>query len=202
MKLSDQERRVLAAVELNARKSMRELRRETGFRDHTIRYHLDRLQQRKVVEFKPFINIYPLGYQDYAFYFSLAAEKEVIKEKLIQDLKGSARVSWLGTMGGDYQYGVAVCAKHQQEALQFLYDLSARYPGAVFQKALSLRVSLTLFPRKYLSTGGKSGHAPISFGGAPTAASLDGKDFDILSTLERTRIDSFSIASRASKNWE
>jgi DNA-binding Lrp family transcriptional regulator len=196
MRLLDQERRVLAAVELDAFKSMAEVRRETKFRDHTIRYHLDRMQRRGVIELKPFINIYPLGFQDYAFYFSLAGEKEAAKRNLIQDLKASTHVSWLASMGGDYQYGVSVCAKHHQEVIRFLDALSSRYPGAFFQKALSLRVSLSLFPRKYLGNI-KAGQKPISFGGEPTRLDLDDKDLAILAALEHSRFESFREIGRA-----
>jgi hypothetical protein len=150
MRLLAQEQRILAALELSALKDMHEVRKETGFRDHKIRYRLDRMIQRGMIEFHPFINLYPLGYVDYAFYFSLASEKETLKQKPLAELIESPHVTWIASMGGDYQYGVAMCAQHHHEVVQFWDTVTKRYPGAIFQKVLSLRVSLSLFQRKYL----------------------------------------------------
>lgn len=183
MRLLPQETKILAAVELNADRPIAQIRRETRCRDHTIRYYLERLKSRGIIERRPFLNIYPLGYVDYALYFSMVSGGEKIREEMISNLVLSPQVSWIALLGGDFQYGIAICAKHHREVVQFLNRFSTAYPGAFFDKALSLRVGITIFPRKYLG-GDKSSLKPVSFGGSSKAVAIDAKDFQILSTME------------------
>ena len=84
MRLSDKEKLLLATVERKAGAPMKELTRDTGFREHTIRYHLKRLQERGVVSVKrPSINMNVLGFRHYTLLFSLSSEKQREKKKLL-----------------------------------------------------------------------------------------------------------------------
>ena len=99
MKLSTKEGRILACVEMDAHKSIKEIQKQTGYREHTIRYVLNQLEQNDIIRILPFIDAYPLGYQDYAVYFSLASENKSMKEQLVKRLTESPQVSWLGELG-------------------------------------------------------------------------------------------------------
>ena len=195
MKLSEQERRVLHAVELEANAPMERLRKETKYRDHTIRYHLERLIDRGIARKQAFINVYPLGYSDYSIYFSIAAQSTKVSSALMAHLTASPQVSWIAQLGGDYQYGFSICARNTSEVVQYLDKLSEKFPNAFFDKALSIRVSLTLFSRKYLLPAGAPVRS-ITFGDTGSRAEIDAKDELLLSTLSNTPLTTFRELAR------
>ncbi len=195
-KLSDKEAKVIRALELCADRPMREVRKETGLRDHTIRYYLRRLIERRVVVERPFINVYPLGYSDYAIYFSVAAEKTQTRERFLRDLVETPQITHVATLGGDYQYGMSVCSRELNEVIEFLERESERFPQLICNKELSIRHSLTLFGRKYLRAG--DGEAQqLGFGGRRGSVTLDERDAEILSALEDGGFESLRDLGRA-----
>lgn len=151
IKLSQRECDVIAASELLADAPVGELRRLTGYRDHTIRYFIQRALERKVIARRCFINLNALGYSQFQIYFSLASQQKESRIGVIKELTTSEKVSWLGELGGEFQYGVSICVKSVQEVWDFLDDLSEKF-GAIFtEKTVAIRVSLSYFGNKYLS---------------------------------------------------
>ena len=151
MKLSDKEANVLAAVELRADAPMALLRKESGLREHTVRYALRSLIERKVITPLPFINLHRLGLTIYSIFFTVGGEKRGSHDALIRSLIAEPVVLWVGEFGGEYQYGVGVAAKRLSDLTVFLDALSKKH-GAIFHdKAISVQISSTVFPRRYLS---------------------------------------------------
>lgn len=181
MTISQQESLILSAIELDADRSITVLQELTGYRSHTIRYAIQKLEQAQVIKKIPFVDMYPLGYQDFGFYFSLASLHSKAKEQLMQALTTSPLITFLLELGGDYQYGASMYAKHVAEFTQLLDQLSALSSDLFFDKSFTLRVSMTRFNRKYLSPT-----APIqerTFGNTKTPASIDKTDENILQIL-------------------
>lgn len=196
MKLNQKERRVLAAIELDARQTPAEIRQRTGYREHTVRYAIHRLLAAGVIRLVPFINVYPLGYSDYAFYFSLAAGTKKQKQALLDGLVQSPHVSWVAKLGGDFQYGFAICARDVTEVMSFLDEISNNYSDVFFEKALSIRVSLTLLPRSYLDSSLPNTKA-ITFGRTGSQVEIDAKDHLILSALANSNFSSVRDLARS-----
>jgi DNA-binding Lrp family transcriptional regulator len=184
VRLTQSERRVLAHLELAADVPLTEVARTMGVRMHTLRYALERLRARGIVSKRPFVNIYALGFSDYALFFSLAPEHQRNTTRFLKALALSDRVSWLATFGGDYHYGMSVSARSPAEVQSFLEQVSEAYPGIFYRKSLSVRTALTLFPRKYLSPG-ESPKRMLRFGYGASSIGIDQKDHRILHGLEQ-----------------
>ena len=150
MRISDKEKRILSCVELKADASLEYIQKQTGFREHTIRYYLAQLEEKGVIKKVPFIDVYPLGYSDYALYFTLASSSVEVKDALIKELLNSPNVSWLAGLGGDYQYGAAIYARNGKEVADYLDSLSVKFGDVFFAKSVNIRVHFTQFQRKYL----------------------------------------------------
>jgi len=151
MKLSDKERIVLAAAELRADAPISELRKDTGLREHTIRYALRRIIQRKVATPIPLINLQVLGMTVFNIFFSVGAEKRATKDALLKAFSQSKEVVWIGEFGGEFQYGIAVVGKHVGTALDLLNSLAQKYQNVFFEKSVAWQSSVTLYYRKYLT---------------------------------------------------
>jgi DNA-binding Lrp family transcriptional regulator len=183
MTISGREAKILSAIELNADRTTTELQTLTGHHSHTVRYIIQKLERAGVIQKVPFVDMYPLGYQDFGFYFSLASLQSKAKERLLNLLKTSPLVTFLLELGGDYQYGASMYAKHVAEFTQLLDKLSIISENLFFDKSFTLRVSMTRFNRKYLSPD-----SPIqerSFGNTKAPAEIDQTDEAILQALTK-----------------
>ncbi len=152
MKLTDKERVVLAAAELQVEAPMPLLRKETGLREHTIRYALRRLIQREVATPIPLVNLQILGHTIFNIFFSVGAEKRSARQGLLKALIDAPEVVWVGEFGGEYQYGIAVVGTHIGTALDLLAQLSKKYQNVFFEKSVAIQSSVTVYHRKYLSS--------------------------------------------------
>jgi len=183
MKLTEKEATVLASVELRADAPIALLRKESGLREHTIRYALRSLIQRKVINPIPFINLHRLGLTVYSIFFTVGGEKRGAHDALIRTLIATPQVLWVGEFGGEYQYGVGVAARRLSDLTVFLDAISKKH-GAIFHdKAISVQISSTVYPRRYLSSR-KMSAKPITVTfdrNEPTR--IDAVDEKILSAL-------------------
>lgn len=151
LKLSQQDKDILYCAQLSAGASVAALREATGCRDHRIRYCLQRALAAGLVHRRCFVNLHRLGLSQHQIYFSLSAGKRAARAKLLDALIASERVSWIGRLGGDFQYGVNVCATGIREVAEFLDDLAERFTALFLDKVVAERISFTYFGNKYLS---------------------------------------------------
>jgi DNA-binding Lrp family transcriptional regulator len=183
MELTERERKVLGVIEHRAGLPINETAKFARLKVSSLRYCISRFTERGVIIGQaPFINVYPLGLTDYTIFFSLAALTAAQKARLLQQLISSTCVSWVGSLGGEYQLGVAVTAERIQEVPRLFRNLGKDFENIFHQKTVSVRIHFTAFGRKYL--------APLLPPPALTACSnedqrveLDPTDKLILSTL-------------------
>lgn len=183
MKLSEKEATILASAELRANAPISLLRKESGYRPHTIRYALRSLLDRQVITPVPFINLHRLGYTIYSLFFTVGGEKRGTHDALIRSLIAAPNVLWVGEFGGEYQYGVGFCAKRLPPLIDFLSALSKKH-GAIFHdKAVSVQISSTIFPRRYLSSKKFSVQPILVTFDSKEVVEIDALDSKILSGL-------------------
>lgn len=182
MLLNEKQRRIVSSVQLQAQAPVSAIARETGYREHTVRYCLEDLKSRGILDGFAFINPYPLGYTQYRIYFSRTPETKVSKQKLLEALVSSPRTAWVAEFGGDFQYGVSLYAKRITEVDTFFSDLSAKCGGKFYEKSFALPVSWTSYRCKYLSSH-KSAVECLSGGGNAAEASIDELDHRILRAI-------------------
>ena len=152
MKLSDKEATILAAAELRAQAPIEVLRKETGYREHIVRHALRRLREREVIRPLPVINLHQIGFSVYNVFFSSAALGKTARQALVKSFVSAPEVMWVGEFGGEYHYGVAFCARRPAHVIDFLHGISRKHKDVFLEKAVSLTISSTLYPRRYLSS--------------------------------------------------
>jgi Lrp/AsnC family transcriptional regulator for asnA, asnC and gidA len=182
MKLSDKESTILAATELRAQTPIEVLKKETGYREHIIRHALRRLKEREVIRPIPVINLHQIGYSVYNVFFSSAALSKAARQALVKSLVTAPEVMWVGEFGGEYHYGVAFCAKRPAHVIEFLHGISRKHKDVFLEKAVSLTISSTLYPRRYLSSR-KMNLEPINLKFTADPVEVDELDMRILSAL-------------------
>lgn len=161
MRLSQKEATALAAAELRPQAPIKLLRKESGLREHTIRYALHRLQMRGVCVPLPFINFHRLGYTILNVFFSVGAQKRSIHEAVLKAFVAAPEVVWVGEFGGEYQYGIAICTTDVGAGIEMIRGLSARFKNVFFDKAVSIQYSTSVYPRRYLSGKRFTSKSPV-----------------------------------------
>lgn len=182
MKLSEKEGAILAAAELRAEAPIALIRKDSGYREHTIRYALKRLADRKVIVPIPFINLHTLGYTIFNLFFSIGSQKQATKTALMKAFQSSSDVLWIGEFGGEFQYGIAICGKRIGELLNLIESLSKKFQNVFFEKAVSCQFSATIYHRKYLASR-RYTVAPLVCGFTKDVAEIDDLDDKILRAL-------------------
>lgn len=152
MKLSAKEATILASAELRSNAPIELLCRESGYREHVVRHALRRLRERNVMMPVPFINLHRIGLNIYSVFFTAGGESKGARQNIVKALVAAPEVLWVGEFGGEYQYGMSFCAKRLPSLLEFLRNLSRRHQQIFVEKAVSVQISATAFPRKYLTT--------------------------------------------------
>jgi DNA-binding Lrp family transcriptional regulator len=182
MKLSSQQARILVAAQLRADQPISKLRAKLSTKEHTIRYTLERAKRLGIIERRYFINLFKLGFLQHELFFSISAEKRGVRDSLLARLKRADNISWIGRLGGDYQYGVNICSRDLHATVTFFDDLSASHGGDIVEKNLSLRVSLTFFGNRYLAPNQKIS-SPLSYLNSPDIVSIDDTDHRLLRAI-------------------
>lgn len=197
MKLSDKERIVLACVEHRANEQITVLQKKTKLRIHTIRYCLSSLLRRGAIIGKaPFINLYPLGYTDYTIYFSISTKTKHSIQQLFTLLQSKKSVSWLAQLGGEYQIGIALCAKRVEETAALLDNISSKYGEIFFRKSISVRLGFTAFGRKYLWSRPDAHKELRVYRNSESDYSIDEVDHQILSAMSNRQYESIRDLAR------
>lgn len=182
IRLTDKEREIFRAAQMVPRLSVAELRARSGYRDHSIRYHIQRGLEEQVLVPRCFVNLHLLGYLQLEVFFSLAPDRAEGHVQLLEALRASDRVSWLGEVGGEFHYGANVCARSMAEAVSFFDALSAKFGHLVLDRQIAVRVSLDYFGNKYLAPDVESGKE-LSYEVTEERRTIDEVDHRILSAL-------------------
>jgi DNA-binding Lrp family transcriptional regulator len=182
MKLSNKESTILAAVELRANAPIKVIQKESGYREHIIRHALRRLREREIIRSLPVINLHQVGYSVYNVFFSSPAMTKIARQAVVRALVSAPEVMWVGEFGGEYHYGIAFCAKRPAHVIEFLQKLSQKHKDIFHEKAVSLTISSTLFPRRYLSDK-RFSVEPITLKYTSEPVEIDDLDMKILGAM-------------------
>ena len=129
-----------------------EIGQQSGYREHSVRYFLDRCKEQGLITHRTYVNLFKLGYSYYEIYFSLSAEGQKIEQEIVDALIELDRVTWLAQIGGDYQYGLTFCAKSIHDASDYLDTFAEKFGKIFYERAFATRLSFSFFGNKYLST--------------------------------------------------
>lgn len=197
MKLSTKEKEIICAAQLQALAPVARIRESTGFRDHTIRYALQKGLESGLLRRSCFLNLFLLGLSQYEVYFSLSAEKAQLRSQVLQALIDCDKISWVGEFSGDYHYGFNICVRTVREVADFLDYLASSLKLNFLEKAVASRLSLSYFGNKYLSPHKNDGRV-LSYQATNRCVELDDTDRLILSTLMTVDCSSRREIARAS----
>jgi len=182
MRLTDAERAVMSGMYFRGDLSLRDLSQELAVPLHKVRYAFDQLRERGVIFPYCFINPGAVGITEYQVFLALAKHQSGLRRQFIEMLKDCEEVTYLGGVGGPYEFDLLVWAHSMQEVAGFLDSLSQRLKGVEFQKTIAGQIGMTYFPPKYLGCR-QPGPPALSYGPVAEAAGIDELDCAVLCAL-------------------
>lgn len=182
MRLGKKDRSILAHAEMHADLSVAEIGQQSGYREHAVRYFLDRCKEQGLITHRTYVNLFKLGYSYYEIYFSLSSEGQAKEQEIVSALTQLDRVTWLAQIGGDYQYGLTFCAKSIHDASNYLDIFAERFGKIFYERAFATRLSFSFFGNKYLSTE-REVNREFTIEPSADTVEIDAIDHEILKAL-------------------
>jgi DNA-binding Lrp family transcriptional regulator len=184
IKLSSRDRQLLMVYEHRANHSFRAIAKLLKSRESTVRYRYHALIKRGVIlERRPFIDVYALGFCYYKFYLSISPDKKDSLQKAIQYLNKLHHVVWLAQVGGRFQLVLAVCVRSPAEVYQFTQDLGQQLGGTLQSMDVLTQVRFSAFTRKFLAPSSQRGEIFETGCHDPRSITADKIDLTILAGL-------------------
>ncbi len=178
-KMSEKERCILSCAELLADASASMISNISGYRTHTVRYCLEKARESGLLSRRCFVNLFRLGKSQYELFFSLNQEDAITRERFVNYLLSSDKISWVGELGGDFQYAINFCAQNMLELSAFLDRIPPECGQLIDRKQLLARQGLWYFGNKYLSTKKRPVEA-LRYTFSDSTAAIDELDHKIL----------------------
>jgi DNA-binding Lrp family transcriptional regulator len=192
IRLSRLQREIIVAAQLRADAFAEELASDIGIKERAVRHQLQRLTSAAVIQKAPFVNVYALGIRYVNLYFALGSAQEKTIGKFLEWLQNASEVTWLGQLGGDFNYGMSLAVEHIDQTKNFFDRLPSQFGNLLFDRALVYHYSLRVFPYKYLSSR-TFAFPSIGYSIDSSAFDCDDLDREILGVMAKT----FETSGRA-----
>lgn len=184
MKLSPRDREVILKAQLRASEPLSRLKKGLNYKEHTVRYSIQRCLETNIIAPRVFVNLNRLGFNQYEVFFTLSSDKKQSRSGLIKSLVASDYISWFGQLGGDFQYGLNMVARNIGEVVSFFADLSEQFGTVFMEKAFAERISLQYFGSKFLSSRTRPA-GMLSYAATTDKVEIDDTDRRILSAVTK-----------------
>ena len=198
MRVTDRERLVLEAMQLQANAPISVIQKRTGLRPHTIRYSLKRVLDNGIARSYTLINVYPLGFSKFGVFFSIASDDPTRRTMAIEQLIAMKSVVSILEIFGEYEYFISIAARGIQHLSSILDEISSRVGDIFLHKDFAARISLTLYQRTYL-TGSSRRREFITYEMTGERCELSAEDLKIISRLDQGGVPSIEDIARHCK---
>lgn len=200
LELDAKDRKLLYAIDLNARIGTTLLGKNINLSQEGTFYRLKNLENKSIISgYISLINFSKIGYTGYAVYARFQNVTPEQKNTIIQELKQEKHIYWIAEFGGKFDMAFAIMAKNIIHFNEIFTGISAKYNNTLKDHTISIRVELTQFPRKYLIDNIGIKKQPY-FGRNIELEKLDKIDHDILKTIaENARMPALEIAKNINK---
>ena len=150
MRLSEKEKKILAALEFNGNDSLRKVAEKTSYRENTLRYYLQRFLELELISYRPLINVRACGFEEYHILFSLSAALQSARGAVAEQLRRRAGVIHVEETSGSYDFLLVMGAESPSALRNSLDELSEEFGGLFQDKEVTLSLSQTLYSRSYI----------------------------------------------------
>lgn len=198
-KLDEKDKKILLALETNARQSAAQIGRKVRLSKEVVNYRIKKyLQSGIITKFFIIPNFDKLGFTTYRIYLQFRATTPAKEKEIIDYINAKMPCQWLGVCDGRWDVIARITARDIFEFNNMMNTFLEQYGEFIRQKEVTVQLRHTWWPSTYGLT--KSPSRKKLKHEVPKSRELakhDEKDLHILSILiEDARISSVDIAEK------
>ena len=194
LKLDLVDRKILTELDKNCRIPSTKLAKIVMKSRQAVDYRINQLIEKGIITgFKTSINPHKIGNKLYKIYFKL---KNIAKRKedLLNFLRKSDKVYWIGENAGRWDLIFGIFAKTDYEFFELKNELISKFNDIIAEDYGAIIIDVKQFPKMYFT---KEKLKPTTFGGEVENNELDKIDLRILSIIAgNARMPIIEIASK------
>lgn len=200
VKLDKADRIILAELDKNCRAPTSAIAKKARKSRQSVEYRIRRLVDEGIItSFNAAINPHKMGYKLYKLYLKLR-NVPAERKRLLEYLKGSGRVYWMGECDGSWDLIYGVFAKTDYEFYAMKNELISGFGGIIVETYYDVLVDVKQYPKMYF-TGEIA--EPTMFGGEIVENELDELDHAILGeVVNNARISMTQLATKVKSRPE
>jgi len=177
------DRKIIYELDINSRQSFNEIAKKVGLSKDSITYRINKLKEGRVInQFHTVIDVGKLGYISFRLYLKLQNTTPQKEEEIIEFLKKQKIVTWLVSIEGEYDLGMAIYVKSIKEMNKLWKEILKKYVNYIDKRWLTIFTRVSYFPRAYL-LGKKQNYDEYVFITEPEKADLDQKYTELIKLL-------------------
>jgi DNA-binding Lrp family transcriptional regulator len=185
MTLDLKDRKILFALEQNARQPNVELAKQVGLAPDVVQYRIDRLVSRGVLKvFLGYINFARLGYTDYGLNISTQRMTRRQEQSFVDFFTKHPYCPYFARTGGTYDYVVDILARDPILLMQLVTEITNKFGDFIYRQDIVVRIHATHFAKQYLLDAAIPPKPSTYFGGRlDQRVKIDQTDDQILRVL-------------------
>ncbi|MEX0920460.1 MAG: Lrp/AsnC family transcriptional regulator [Candidatus Pacearchaeota archaeon] len=198
--MDNKDKKILYELDKNSRATYSQISKATRISKETVRYRINNLTKEGVIrKFLTVINSSKLGNSFYQITLKLQNIDEKKKRRIIDFLKDSNHVAWIGNLEGNYDIAFILYMKNQLELQKFVKILYEKFSKSIMRKTLSINLNAEFFNRDYLVNKKRTLIKKNSYESYDKFLKLDATDKKICSLLGKdARMSSVEISNKIS----
>jgi DNA-binding Lrp family transcriptional regulator len=151
MALDLKDRKILFALEQNARKTNAALSKEVGLAPDVIQYRIDRLIGRGILQyFLGYINFAKLGFIAYGLLLSTQRMNRAQEQAFVNFIVNHPYCQYFCRSGGSYDYVADFLARDPISLLDLVVEITNKFGDFIHRKEIITRIHATHFAKQYL----------------------------------------------------
>ncbi len=199
--LDKTDRRILAAIETDARRHVSEIARMTNVSRTVAEYRLKNMEKRKIIRgYYCLLDPSKFGFSVWKLWLALNPKPKRKRSELVMFLSENPRVWWYSECSGAYDIVICILCKGPHEFYDFLTLLQSKWGDMITDSVTLINVSFEYHTRGYL-LGEKSKLIGTSFQKKPKPHNITPAETEILGILCRnSRTGIAEIARETGRN--
>ena len=144
-------RKILYELDLNCRQSNSQIAKKLKISKDVVNYRIKKLEEARIIDgYRTVIDISKLGYLTYRIYFKFQDIYKEIEDEIVNNLKQTPNVWWIGKLAGRVDFVFAIWVKSPREFYDFWVKFIKKYRQYIKQETISTFIEYIHFRRAYL----------------------------------------------------
>lgn len=151
MEIGLTDRKILYELDTNCRQSNSQVAKKLKISKDVVNYRIKKLEEAGIIEgYRTVIDISKLGYLTYRIYIKFQDIYKKIEDEIIENLKQTPNVWWIGKLAGRVDFVFAIWVKSPREFYDFWVTFLKKYRRYIKQEMISTFIEYIHFRRAYI----------------------------------------------------